>query len=46
MYLEAFSRPPSPEELTLAVKVAEADARGFEDLAAALINAKEFIHVP
>ncbi|MGL6073783.1 MAG: PSD1 and planctomycete cytochrome C domain-containing protein [Fimbriiglobus sp.] len=44
MFLESLTRQPSPSEVERAKKLIE-DGR-YQDLALALINVKEFIHVP
>jgi hypothetical protein len=47
LYLLAFSRPPQPEEMTIAIahinKNETDPKRAYEDIVWALINTKEFL---
>ncbi|HYG78081.1 MAG TPA: PSD1 and planctomycete cytochrome C domain-containing protein [Planctomycetota bacterium] len=45
MYREAFSRPPSEREAQQALELVGQEKTGWEDLALALFNLKEFIYV-
>ena len=46
MFLEAYSRTPTEAEVKRALAVVGSDDSGWEDLALALFNLKEFIYVP
>lgn len=46
MFLEAYSRSPTDAEVKRALAVVGSDNSGWEDLALALFNLKEFIYVP
>ncbi|MGL5094613.1 MAG: DUF1553 domain-containing protein, partial [Planctomycetia bacterium] len=46
MFDEAFARPPTADETRTGLQAADGGESGWEDLAVALINAKEFLYVP